>query len=224
MEALEVFFEIHTDLERESPGLDRYTRQAFRMLPAMDRPAILTLVDEAGNSHDVVLTASHGETAELSIGGVLVTHPVVEIGAAWFGDFTLLWRPPTGSVVSLVSGSRGPAVTWLRNSLASIDERYASTDPQSDVFDAELDRIVRDFQRDHRLDVDGVAGQQTQIIINSQLAVESSASLGPCPRFSSVRAKRASSSAVEAMQQSPAFISIHAAGTRGWLAGGGRSS
>jgi hypothetical protein len=31
---------------------------------------------------------------------------------------------------------------------------------------------VRDFQRDHRLDIDGVAGQQTQIIINSQLAVE----------------------------------------------------
>jgi hypothetical protein len=27
------------------------------------------------------------------------------------------------------------------------------------------------FQRDHRLEVDGLAGQQTQIIINSLLAV-----------------------------------------------------
>jgi ubiquinone/menaquinone biosynthesis C-methylase UbiE len=43
MEALEVFFEIHTDLERESTGLDRHTRQAFRMLPTMDRPAILDI-------------------------------------------------------------------------------------------------------------------------------------------------------------------------------------
>jgi ubiquinone/menaquinone biosynthesis C-methylase UbiE len=41
MEALEVFFEIHTDLERESPGRDRYTRQAFQMLPERDRPSIL---------------------------------------------------------------------------------------------------------------------------------------------------------------------------------------
>ena len=71
-------------------------------------------------------------------------------------------------------GSRGPAVTWLRSSLAAVDERYASGNPESYVFDAELDQIVRDFQRDHRLDIDGVAGQHTQIIINSQLAVEGS--------------------------------------------------
>ncbi len=101
-----------------------------------------------------------------------MTHPIAEIGEIWFGDFTLLWRPPNGSVISLVLGSRGPAVTWLRNSLAAVDQRYASSSPESSVFDAELDQIVRDFQRDHRLEIDGVAGQQTQIIINSQLAVE----------------------------------------------------
>ena len=72
----------------------------------------------------------------------------------------------------LASGSRGPAVTWLRDSLAVIDARYASSNPRSDIFDAELDQLVRDFQRDHHLDIDGVAGQHTQIIINSQLAAE----------------------------------------------------
>jgi general secretion pathway protein A len=147
-------------------------RASWASLAQMDRPAILTLVDEAGNGHDVVLTAIRGPAAELSIGGVQVTHPIAEIGAIWFGDFTLLWRPPTDSVISLGLGSRGPAVTWLRNSLAAIDERYAGGSPESDIFDAELDRIVRDFQRDHRLDIDGVAGQHTQIIINSRLAVE----------------------------------------------------
>ena len=147
-------------------------RASWASLAQMDRPAILTLVDDTGNSHEVVLTALRGSTAELSIGGVGVSHPVADIAALWFGDFTLLWRPPTGSVVSLGMGYRGPAVTWLRNSLAAIDERYASANLQSDVFDAELDGLVRSFQRDHRLDVDGVAGQQTQIIINSQLAVE----------------------------------------------------
>jgi general secretion pathway protein A len=160
-------------LQAADAGLACFDQRAsWASLAQMDRPAILTLVDDAGNAHDVVLTAIRGQTAELSIGGVRVSHPVAEIGAIWFGDFTLLWRPPTGAVVSLGTGYRGPAVVWLRNSLAAIDERYASADPQSDTFDADLDRIVRDFQRDHRLDIDGVAGQQTQIIINSQLAVE----------------------------------------------------
>ncbi|MEJ2298113.1 MAG: AAA family ATPase [Woeseiaceae bacterium] len=113
-----------------------------------------------------------GDHAELSIGGVNVTHPIADITAAWFGDFMLLWRPPTGEVTTLAVGSRGPAVTWLRDSLRAIDERYASAAPEYEVFDADLARIVRAFQRDHRLDVDGVAGQQTQIIINSLLAVE----------------------------------------------------
>ena len=72
-------------------------------------------------------------------------------------------------------------VAWLRNSLAAIDGRYATANLQSEVFDAELEQIVRTFQRDHRLDVDGLAGQQTQIIINSLLAVEGT------PRLSAPR-------------------------------------
>ena len=141
-------------------------------LVQMDRPAILTLIDDRGNEHQVVLTGTRGDNAELSIGGVLVTHPVAEVTRNWFGDFMLLWRPPTGVTVSLGPGSSGPAVTWLRNSLASIDSRYASANSESTVFDAELEQLVRAFQRDHRLDVDGLAGQQTQIIINSLLAVD----------------------------------------------------
>ena len=84
----------------------------------------------------------------------------------------LLWRPPTGAESALGLNSRGAAVAWLRDSLAAIDGRYASTDPQSEVFDRELDEIVRNFQRAHRLDVAGVAGKHTQIIIKSLLPVE----------------------------------------------------
>ena len=147
----------------------------------MDRPAILTLVDESGASHSVVLTAIFGDSAELSIGGVRVSHPVADITRVWFGNFMLLWRPPTGAATSLGRGSQGADVTWLRNSLATIDERYASADPESELFDGELEELVRRFQREHRLDVDGLAGQQTQIIINSLLAVEGT------PRLSTPR-------------------------------------
>ncbi len=149
-----------------------YQRGSWAGLRQMDRPAILTLVDATGNNHSVVLTAILGDRAELSIGGVRVTHPVADITEAWFGNFMLLWRPPTGTPTSLGRGSRGDGVTWLRNSLAAIDDRYTSTNPGSELFDAELEEIVRSFQREHRLDVDGLAGQQTQIIINSLLAAE----------------------------------------------------
>jgi general secretion pathway protein A len=158
-----------------------YQRGSWAGLRQMDRPAMLTLVDENGASHAVVLTAILGDSAELSIGGVRVSHSVADITRVWFGNFMLLWRPSTGSAASLSRGSQGADVTWLRNSLAAIDGRYGSTNPDSEIFDAELEEIVRLFQRDHRLDVDGLAGQQTQIIINSLLAVEGT------PRLSTPR-------------------------------------
>lgn len=158
-----------------------FQRGSWTGLRQMDRPAVLTLVDEDGNRHEVVLTAIIGDVAELSIGGVRVTHPAADIVNAWFGDFMLLWRPPTEAAAALGPGTSGPAVAWLRNSLAAIDQRYASSDSDADVFDAELEQIVRLFQRDHRLDVDGLAGKQTQIIINSLLAVEGT------PRLSTPR-------------------------------------
>jgi len=158
-----------------------FQRGSWTGLRQMDRPAVLTLVDDDGNRHEVVLTAIIDDVAELSIGGVRVTHPASDIISAWFGDFMLLWRPPTEAAAALGPGVRGPAVAWLRNSLAAIDQRYASGDAGVEIFDDELEQIVRLFQRDHRLDVDGLAGQQTQIIINSLLAVEGT------PRLSTPR-------------------------------------
>ena len=149
-----------------------YQRGSWAGLRQMDRPAVLTLVDDTGGSHEVVLVAIRGHTADLSIGGLLVTHPVEAITNAWFGQYMLLWRPPGGSAVSLGPNSRGANVLWLRNSLAGIDEQFASNNPGSDIYDAELEQIVRTFQRAHRLDVDGLAGQQTQIVVNSLLTVE----------------------------------------------------
>ncbi len=143
-------------------------RGTWNNVKQLNRPAILTVFDEDGEQHDVVLTAIHGDSADLSIGGVTVTHPVSAIMEYWYGEYLLLWRPPGGTPVALMPGIRSNEVSWLRTNLGNIDERYATTG--SDEYDSELEGIVRQFQRDHRLDVDGLAGQQTQIIINSLLA------------------------------------------------------
>ena len=149
-----------------------YQRGSWSGLKQMDRPVIMTLVDDDGENHEVLLTAVRGDTAELSIGGILVDHPASSLLQSWFGQYMLLWRPPGGTPVSLVRGARNENVVWLRNSLAAIDPRYTSADQESDLYDADLEQLVRRFQRDHRLSVDGVAGQQTQIVINSLLAVD----------------------------------------------------
>jgi len=149
-----------------------YQRGSWAGLQQTDRPAVLTLVDDTGGSHEIVLLAIRGDSADLSIGGVVVTHPVESIKNAWFGQYMFLWRPPGGEPESLGPASRGAAVLWLRESLAAINEQFASGNPDSDLYDEELEQIVRAFQRAHRLDVDGLAGRQTQIIINSLLAVD----------------------------------------------------
>jgi len=138
----------------------------------LDRPAILTLTDGQGDAHRVVLTAIHGDRAELSIAGVSVSHSLDAVSELWFGQYLLIWKPANGVSVALVPGTQDPTVTWLRQSLATIDERYRAAPLASDVSDRRLGDRVREFQREHRLIVDGLAGRQTQIIINSLLAVE----------------------------------------------------
>ena len=148
-------------------------RGSWRALKQLDRPAVLRLVAGDGNDHSVVVTAINGEQAELSIGGVTISQPVSAITDAWFGQSLLLWKPAyDGAPVSLAPGVTANEVRWLRESLAGIDERYASSTPASPTYDAELADIVRAFQRDHQLNVDGLAGKQTQIIINSRLGID----------------------------------------------------
>lgn len=145
-------------------------RGSWNSLRLLDRPAILTLTDSRGNTHRAVLTAINGANADLSLGGVSVSHPIAIISEMWIGEYQFIWKPPNGISSQLKLGSSENNVVWLRESLAAIDERYRAEPIESPDFDAGLENRVREFQRDHRLLVDGLAGRQTQLIINSLLA------------------------------------------------------
>ncbi len=145
-------------------------RGSWGSLRQYDRPAILTLTDSAGERHAVVLRAIHGDRAQLSIAGVDVEHPIADVSELWFGQYLLLWKPANGTPVALGPGARSRNVVWLRQSLAAIGDRYRAEPLDSDLYDDVLEARVREFQRDHRLIVDGLAGRQTQILINSLLA------------------------------------------------------
>ncbi len=144
-------------------------RGSFGQLRLYNRPAILMLNDDSGTAHQVVLKKLDDEHASIELGGEGRDVSIGELSRYWFGDFVMLWRPGTSQVKSLSQGMRGDDVRWLRQSLQQV-EGAQSEGPVSDVFDADLSRLVRDFQRQHRLTVDGIAGVQTQIVLASAVA------------------------------------------------------
>jgi len=150
-------------------GLECVTeRGSFGQLRVYNHPAILLLNDPGGASHQVVLTALDDEQAKLDLGGPHLVS-IGELSRYWLGDFVMLWRPGSSPVKALSAGMRGAQVRWLRQSLQRL-HGAASDAAASDVFDADLTTLVRDFQRQHQLTVDGIAGVQTQIALAGALA------------------------------------------------------
>jgi len=158
-------------------GCDQATRQgleclfqkgSWAQLRALNRPAILTLTDDLGRNHQVVLTSLDDERARIDLGGEQREVSIPAMSRYWFGDFLLLWRPPLAVVKALAPGMRGDDVRWLRDSLRAAQGLPAAP-PGNDVYDDELAQLVQDFQRQHRLAVDGVAGVQTQIALDTVL-------------------------------------------------------
>ena len=143
-------------------------RGSYGQLRLFNHPAILMLSDGAGGSPQVVLTGLDDEHARLDLGGARAIG-LGELSHFWLGDFVMLWRPASSPVKALSAGMRGADVRWLRQSLQHL-EHPDSNAPVSDVFDAELTGLVREFQRRHQLSVDGIAGLQTQIALAGAVA------------------------------------------------------
>jgi general secretion pathway protein A len=144
-------------------------RGSWAQVRALNRPAILSLLDDAGQRHRVVLSALDDKYATLDLGEHSERVPLDEVSRDWFGEFTVVWKPKTTRTRELSIGMRGDEVRWLRRSLNAL--HGAASDPQhSDLYDEELAIAVQNFQREHRLNVDGIAGLQTQVVLDTALA------------------------------------------------------
>ncbi|HMK87757.1 MAG TPA: AAA family ATPase [Steroidobacteraceae bacterium] len=156
-------------------------RGSWAQVRALNRPAILTLADNEGHRHRVVLSALDEELATLDLGEHSVRVPLKELSRDWFGEFTVVWKPKTPRARLLSLGMRGDEVRWLRRSLNAL--HGAASDPETeDVYDQQLAVAVQDFQREHRLNADGIAGLQTQVVLDTALAEPGSPLLMQNPR------------------------------------------
>jgi general secretion pathway protein A len=116
----------------------------------------------------------------LQMGARTVQVAISDLSVYWFGDCVLLWRPATPPVPELRPGMHGPAVRSLRTQLL-LSNGAVPSGVQSATFDAELTRLVEDFQRAHHLTVDGIAGVETQLILDGVLAAPDSPILQTIP-------------------------------------------
>lgn len=144
-----------------------------------DRPAILELVDPQGNRHHVLLAALDEEHATLVFGDHKQRFPLSEVERHWFGKYLLLWRAPLAETDALRLGTRGPAVSWVRETLARV-QGLPLPATSSDQFDTTLDEAVRDFQRRHQLPPDGVVGNLTWLQLSQ---FDARAGHGSAPRL-----------------------------------------
>jgi general secretion pathway protein A len=162
-------------------GLECYVQKgSLAQLRLYNRPAILMLTDDADGAHQVVLSGLDDEHADVHIGPDPHQVSIGDLSRYWFGDFILLWRPATRDPKPLSPGMHGVEIRQLRQELTRLSGK-PTPNSASDVYDGELSQLVRDFQRAHRLNVDGVAGVQTLVVLNSALAKPDSPQLASLP-------------------------------------------
>jgi general secretion pathway protein A len=143
-----------------------YQQGSWGQLRMLNRPAILTLIDDAGNAHQVVIAALEGSGVQINLPDATYAVSVDSISRLWYGDYLLLWRPQVPAAKALSAGMQGDAVRWLRSTLNTVHGQ-PNDKVTSDYYDEDLVRMVEDFQRRHRLNVDGIAGVQTQMVLDT---------------------------------------------------------
>jgi len=150
-------------------GLECLTqRGSLAQIRLFNRPAILNVIDSTGKAHQLVLVSLDDEKARVDLGGAQREIGIGDLAGAWFGDYVLLWKPGVGGSQPLGLGARSARVRWLRDSLRRVNGLPAD-EAGNDRFDTELAAQVEDFQRKHRLAVDGIAGVQTQVALDGAI-------------------------------------------------------
>ena len=135
-------------------------------LRQLNRPAIIELVDETGLRHHLLVVQLTGERATLLLAGQRHELPLVDVGRLWFGKYLALWSPPEFGERMIRRGMRGASVAWVRDTLAR-NGLPRTTSPASELFDTELEAQVKEFQRRHQLQDDGIVGKMTLVFLSS---------------------------------------------------------
>jgi general secretion pathway protein A len=142
------------------------TRGSLGSLRNLNRPAVLQLLDNQGRVVYAALISLSGDSATFYIGKKTLKVSLTDLESLWLGNFTLLWKKPPEYTGILKPGEQGPMVQWLDRKLALIQGQTPHAQDRS-VYEEDLVKQVKAFQRDKGLIPDGIVGTKTIIHINT---------------------------------------------------------
>ena len=144
-----------------------YRRGTWNNLRSFDLPAIVTLTDARGAAHQLVVTHLDDASVTLRAGDASARFPIAQVEPLWYGEYLILWRPDEHAPDALQPGMVGTGVSWLRSRLAQLQH---GIDTGSTSYDDSLTGMVRRFQADEHMKVDGIAGEETLVHLSAALA------------------------------------------------------
>jgi len=153
-------------------GLGCLERQGTRRsLEFLNRPAMLQLRNQAGETGYAVLKSLNGDLAEIILpGGESREISFASLESQWFGEYRVLWRLPEYMTGDNFYSSGNGEQLWIGARMMELADQYAtSTSENGRVKRMSAEQQVRWYQEVRGLTVDGIAGAMTVIQINNDL-------------------------------------------------------
>ncbi|MBD3641954.1 MAG: AAA family ATPase, partial [Marinobacter sp.] len=153
-------------------GLGCLERQGTRRsLEFLNRPAMLQLRNQSGETGYAVLKSLNGDLAEVMIpGGQSRKMSFASLEQYWFGEYRVLWRLPEYMTGDNFYASGNGEQLWIGARMMELADRYTSSATENGrVKRMSAEQQVRWYQELKGLTVDGIAGAMTVIQINNDL-------------------------------------------------------
>ena len=155
-------------------GLDCWHRRgSFDSVERVNRPALLKMVARRDGRPFYAVLNGVGDDGllQVNVAGDAVVVARRELDEVWTGEYTLLWRRPSGYRDTIYPGDKNETVRWVARGLSGLTNN-PSLARHSSVYSPTLENQVRGFQYHCGLFVDGLVGKETLIRLSALVREE----------------------------------------------------
>ncbi|MFI4939542.1 MAG: AAA family ATPase [Burkholderiales bacterium] len=138
------------------------SNKGFAEIRQLNRPAILSLRDQANHVCYALITGLTDTQASLMIGDTAYSVSLIALARHFKGDFVTFWRLPPGYREVIHQGDQGMDVDWVALQLAKLGGLSGvQTSAAKQTFDQAAIERIREFQSAQGMTADGVVGPKT---------------------------------------------------------------